>query len=218
MVEASRYPGCGSEIQAADRHCRSCGTVLSERLPILRYKLSPKRVVVMSILSFGIYLWYWFYLTWKQYRDHTGERAYPVWHALALSVPIYGLFRTHAHMRSYKELMAGTGVPTTIAVGWTVFAVAIVSLLVYAGFTLGLGEMTAGDAGVVMLMYITSVSVVAVLLTQLQDNLNRYWDGLPNTSTGYVPVGMGETTLVIIGLISWALSLLALFSESYRAL
>ena len=81
MVEAGRCLGCGSEIQAADRHCRSCGIELSEGLLVLRYKLSPKRVVVMSILSFGIYLWYWFYMTWKQYRDHTGERAYPVWHA-----------------------------------------------------------------------------------------------------------------------------------------
>ena len=31
------------------------------------------------------YLFYWFYLTWRQYRDHTGDTAYPVWHALTLA-------------------------------------------------------------------------------------------------------------------------------------
>jgi len=77
MVEASRCLGCGLAIQGVGGYCRSCGIELSEGLPVLRYKLSPKRVVVMSVLSFGIYLWYWFYLTWRQSRDHTGESAYP---------------------------------------------------------------------------------------------------------------------------------------------
>jgi len=121
-------------------------------------------------------------------------------------------------MRSYKELMIRAGAPTTIAVGWTVFTVAVVSLLAYASFTLKLGELTSGTAGVLMLMYVTGVAIIAVLLTQAQHNLNRFWEGLPNTSTGYTPVGVAETILVIIGLISWADSLEALFSEWDRTL
>jgi len=70
----------------------------------LRYELSPQRILFMTIASYGLYLFYWYYVTWyyvtwKQYRDSTGANAYPVWHALTLLVPIYGLFRTHAHMR-----------------------------------------------------------------------------------------------------------------------
>ena len=71
--------------------------------------LPPTRILLMAVLSYGLYLFYWFYLTWKQYRDHTGREAFPVWHALTLVVPIYGLFRTHAHVRSFKELMVNSG-------------------------------------------------------------------------------------------------------------
>ena len=205
-------------MQAADRYCRSCGKQLSEGLPVLRCKLSRKRVVVMSILSFGIYLWYWFYLTWGQYRDHTGERAYPVWHALALNVPIYGLFRTHAHMRSFNELMVRLGALATISVGRTVVAVAVVSLLVVVSSALKLGEITSGTAGVLILMYVTGVAIIAALLTQAQDNLNRYWDSVPNATADYVRIGAGEWILVVLGAFGWADALLTLFVESYRTL
>ncbi len=205
-------------MQAADRYCRSCGKQLSEGLLVLRCKLSRKRVVVMSILSFGIYLWYWFYLTWGQYRDHTGERAYPVWHALALNVPIYGLFRTHAHMRSFNELMVRVGALATISVGRTVVAVAVVSLLVVVSSALKLGEITSGTAGVLILMYVTGVAIIAALLTQAQDNLNRYWDRVPNATAEYMRIGAGEWILVILGAAGWADALLALFVESYRTL
>ena len=72
----------------------------------------------MAVLSYGLYLFYWLYLTWKQYRDHTGQEVFPVWHALTLAVPIYGLFRTHAHVRSFKELMFSSGVTSTLSPGW----------------------------------------------------------------------------------------------------
>jgi hypothetical protein len=54
--------------------------------------ISPARVVLVSALSYGLYLVYWFYLTWKHYRDHTGREAYPVWHALSLSGTRMGFF------------------------------------------------------------------------------------------------------------------------------
>ena len=55
---------------------------------VLPNYLSQNRILVMAVLSFGLYLLYWFYLTWKQYRDQTSQEAFPVWHALSLLVPI----------------------------------------------------------------------------------------------------------------------------------
>lgn len=57
----------------------------------LRTQISMRRILFMTIASYGLYLVYWFYVTWKQYKDNTGERAYPVWHALTLLIPIYNL-------------------------------------------------------------------------------------------------------------------------------
>ena len=71
-----------------------------------RCRVQLWRVLTMTVVSAGLYLLYWFYLTWRLYRDSTGMKAYPVWHALTLFVPIYSLFRTHAHMRVYSEAMS----------------------------------------------------------------------------------------------------------------
>ena len=41
----------------------------------MRYHISLKRVLFMTVLSVGLYLFYWFYITWKRYRDHTQAEA-----------------------------------------------------------------------------------------------------------------------------------------------
>ena len=67
-------------------------------------------------------------------------------------------------------------------------------------------------------MYVTGVAIIAALLTQAQDNLNRYWDRVPNATAEYMRIGAGEWILVILGAAGWADALLALFVESYRTL
>ena len=86
--------------------------------------ISIARVILVSVVSMGIYWVYWMYRTWKQYRDHTiemsaetGDVHHPVWHGLTQVVPVYGWFRYHAHIRLYKELMAERGVPDTLNLG-----------------------------------------------------------------------------------------------------
>lgn len=119
-------PTCGREYQLYANFCNACGHALPDApvtttdagLSELPYYISRKRIILMAILTFGLYLlFYWFYLTWKQYRDHTGNEAYPVWHTLSLFVPIYGLFRAYAHARTYRDLMQDAGIPSSVK-GW----------------------------------------------------------------------------------------------------
>ena len=71
------------------------------QVPALR--LSVGRVALLTVMSSGLYLFYWFYLTWKQLQTESSETHYPVWHALTLMVPIYGLFRMHRHVSLINE-------------------------------------------------------------------------------------------------------------------
>ena len=124
---------CGFEYQQPANFCNRCGRALpvaavrevvrespvAAATPLeLPYYLSLNRIFFMTALTFGFYLFYWFYLTWQQYRDYTGREAYPVWHALTLLVPLYSLFRTHAHARTYRALMWEYELPSSIRPGW----------------------------------------------------------------------------------------------------
>ena len=237
-------PTCGNETQQSHQFCGSCGATLGETQPErvataqlpqhvsgdLPYYLSPRRILCMSVLTYGFYLVYWFYITWKQYRDHTGNEAFPVWHALTLLVPIYGLFRTHAHMRTYKELMEQTDVPTTINPAWAVALVFVTGFLDGVSFNLAGGlstlpEMTLALAlGLAALNFI-SIAIVTGLLLHIQGNLNAYWQRITSGWTGAgnreltsARVGVGEVILGIVGALIWMDTLATLLSPSYRML
>jgi hypothetical protein len=177
----------------------------------------------MTLLSDGLYLFYWFYITWQQYREHTGNRVFPMWHTLSLIIPIYGLFRTHAHMRSFKELMHDAGVVCSIAVGWAVILVMVstlldnVSLRVNGGF-FNFGEVSAAAAFLSALLDLASIAVVVGLLLHVQQNLNRYWASLDNVTLVDLNVGAGEVILAVIGVLTWIITIASIVSPSFRAL
>ena len=75
-------------------------------------RISPTRIILLSVVSMGIYWLYGMYRTWKQFRDHTleqaaaaGQQHYPVLHGLTQFLPVYAWFRFHAHVREYRALM-----------------------------------------------------------------------------------------------------------------
>ena len=162
-METRSCPNCGAAVEPGDAFCKSCGRPLAGDPWPLRYWISPTRVVVMSVLSWGLYLFYWFYLTWKQYRDHTREEAYPVWHALTLLVPIYGYFRMHAHVRTFDELMHSASISSTLSRGGAVFALVVLSILDTASFRLALGDVTGGVAFALVLIDAVAVAITIVL-------------------------------------------------------
>jgi hypothetical protein len=167
----------------------------------------------MSVLSYGLYLFYWFYLTWKQYRDHTRTEAYPVWHVLALSVPIYSLFRTYAHVRSFKQLMLNAGLSTNLSVGgavllmlsyWVVSIIGLAIIWAGGGFS---GELSQGAALASMVTGLIGIAVLAWLVSHVQENLNLYWASLANMRAVNAKIGIGEVSSVLFGLLSWGFTL-----------
>ena len=214
-------PNCGTEAQPSFNYCSVCGNDLTGRnsaaavqqvpqgLPsTLAYHISGRRILLMSVLSHGLYLFYWFFLTWKQYRDHSGNPVFPVWHALTLMVPVYSLFRTHAHMRTYKELMLNAGVTSTINVGLSVGLVFTSSVLDTVSFNLAGGfagstEISTGTAAATAVFNLVSVAIVSGLLLHLQGNLNRYWHSLEAATIVDVKIGFSEGFLVFIGVFLW---------------
>ncbi len=197
---------CGAKTQPDAFFCSRCrrqlvgGPAESTTLPLL---ISPARIVVMCILSFGFYTLYWFYKTWRHYKEHTGARAYPVWHGLSLLVPVYGAFRAHAHMRSFAERATALGVPTRLSPDYALgvvlsgtFGVPML-LLIKPGIALIAGFIIAGFVALVWMML------------QAQSGINTYWQHVWGGRLKSAPVGAGEILLMISGPLIWGFLMLA---------
>jgi hypothetical protein len=178
------------------------------------YYISPGRVVALTLLSSGLYIFYWMYVTWRQYRDHTGEVAYPVMHALTLMVPVYQFFRLHAHIRVYQELMETRGVPTTLN--------PLRAVLVYFGVVLlGMASImmpteapiTLARQAAYVVVTLGQASLLAWIMWQAQTNINRLWQHRLGMRLGWMRLGLAELALVAVGfLLGWGM-LLVIFVD-----
>jgi len=64
------------------------------------------RTVALSVATFGLYCYYWFWATWRELKQETSDEGMkPLGHVLSLFVPIYQLFRIHAHFRTIRNLV-----------------------------------------------------------------------------------------------------------------
>lgn len=165
-----------------------------------------ERLLPLTFGSYGAYLSYWFYLTWRQYRDHTGDAAYPVWHALTLAVPIYGWFRIYAHAKICRHLAAVAGRPDTI------IPVLPVLLFLFSGGLLSVGDFlvtssepaTLSQALTGLFLHLDGMVLIAFLLSHLQRPLNGYWEKAePPSLPARKGLRAGEIVFLIIGGLFW---------------
>jgi hypothetical protein len=87
-------------------------------------------VAGLTVASFGLYAFYWFFSTWRELRaELSDDSMHPVWHALSTAAPIYGLFRVHAHMRLTRAVAVSRGLRVPLSPGSCVTAWLIVTWL-----------------------------------------------------------------------------------------
>jgi hypothetical protein len=173
--------------------------------------ISAGRIIVLSIISFGVYWIYWMYRTWKQYRDHTIEMAaesgsthHPVWHGLTQLVPVYGFFRFHAHCREFKALMQERGIPDSLNLG------ALTTIVVVSTVVEVIASTASSSAAVSLTMrlvaFFVNLVVLAVtiyVISHVQSNLNRYWAEVDNRLAQSARFGKGEVLVIVLGILLW---------------
>lgn len=151
---------CGRHRDGDESFCRNCGMALVGAPPRtatsvagapparpehVRYPTVPATVVAsadrqrptwviwaLMLLSLGSYLLVWFGQSWSELKKVARDPGMsPFWHALTLAVPLYNLFRIHAHFRTIREQRAVVGLPPSLAPGLAVAA----AILGSAAFT-----------------------------------------------------------------------------------
>ena len=124
-------------------------------------------------------------------------------------------FRTHAHMRSFKELMVNAGLESTINPSWAVLVVLISSVLGTVSFFLGGGTETGGipirNAVGVLAANLVSLVILTRLLLQVQENLNKYWESLEHLAVDEARIGAGEVFIIVLGVLSWLITIALFF-------
>ena len=206
MLE-KRCAKCGGLNAAHANFCSACGAqefveASAEQLPEVSQtqgalpgsnalRLSVTRLVVLSAVTSGLYFFYWLYITWKQLQVETKEVHYPVWHALTLLVPVYGLFRLHKHMNVIQDLTQRVGVESSLTPTLAVVLIALNWMLCL---------FSAGTEGFAALAFnLIRFALTTTVIVWAQVNLNRYWRGIRGESLGNVPMTGGE--MVFIGVI-----------------
>jgi hypothetical protein len=151
--------------------------------------------VALSVVTFGIYPFYWLYATWRELQaEESDSEKHPVWHALAIAfVPIYSYFRFHAHMREVKELAEGANVPTTLNPGWAVVVWIITSLVDNLTFRLFLRNIDTP----IWLDLLTS-AIDGGIIAWAQASLNDAWSALPGGAPEF-RIHPVEVFLLVIG-------------------
>ena len=180
--------------------------------------ISPARVILLYIVSVGLYWFYWMYRSWKQYRDHTGEfglgyrdNHHPVWHGLTQLVPIYAWFRFYAHVSQYKALMVEGGVPSSLNVGLLITVLVVNAIVgMAAGVFVDL-EATSDPvvngviSGCAALVLLIGFVVPLGVLLFVQSNLNRYWASVDSRLVKSCRFGKGEVLCILLGAVIWLL-------------
>ena len=210
MSSVSYCPHCGAEIQGDSLFCGACGRPIvgggDSGAPV-PYLISPARIILMSILTVGIYTIYWLYKTWQHYRDHTGAEAYPVWHGLTAVVPVYGSFRAHAHLRTFGELASAAGLTVGFSPGLAFFAIIVGWLGIFVGWSPALS----------LLVQIVSFIAGVWMMLHAQPRINYFWDQTYGARLRGVAFGKGEIILVIFGALIWLGLILSIFVDPEMA-
>jgi len=68
------------------------------------YVVSKTKLSVLFLTTFGIYVVYWFYVNWRNYKDATGQKLRPILRAIFYIFFTHSLFKKVDSELSLKEL------------------------------------------------------------------------------------------------------------------
>ena len=202
-----RCTRCGGLNAAHANFCSACGAqefveASAEQRPDISrtqgavpdnnvLRLSVPRLIVLSVVTSGVYILYWLYVTWKQLQAETRDIHYPVWHALTFFVPVYGLFPLYKHVRVVQELAMKVGVDTSLTPGLAVVLVAL-----YWMVSITSGGVQSLEAFVIL--NLIRLALITTVIVWAQVTLNRYWSSIKGEALENVPIGSVEVRFVLL--------------------
>jgi hypothetical protein len=174
------------------------GTATGVASDEIRYlQVSPARIILLSILSFGVYEAYWIYKNWNYIKARTGRPMMPFWRG------IFGIFFCHSLFREiYEDSQSRALVEPTFSAGG--LATGFVVLTILGGLIGRAPGAIASIIGAIMPSYLCLVPV--------QNYVNEVGARRPGGLV-YYGWSLGHIVCIIIGLIVWVITFVMLADE-----
>ncbi|MDO8728005.1 MAG: TIR domain-containing protein [Candidatus Methanoperedens sp.] len=143
-------------------------------------------LIILSILTFGLYQIYWFYRNWKHLKINNHLDISPGWRTAGLLVPIYGFVLAYRQLREIRDFSKEVGVDKTYSPEWI-----IIVWIIVTSFILLPNQYS----------FIFVLSVGAILM--VQGVLNSYWKKEQPALIERTNFSGREIAIAVIGEIFW---------------
>lgn len=162
------------------------------------YVVSPRKLLILTLGTAGLYLIYWFYKQWAMHRDATGDSVWPVPRA------IFAIFFTHSLFRNFA-LHDASGKRG----GWDSGSYATTLVLVMAiNYIL---SWTSNGSGLMQFIGWLTIIPTALILKSVQAEVNARCGDADGSSNNEL-TGANIAWLVI-GVLIWMLAFAGLFLQ-----
>lgn len=163
------------------------------------FVVAPRKLVLMVLLSQGLYSFYWFYKQWDCYRQSTGAKVLPLVRAF------FAIFFIYSLVMKIRDKLALDGVsypwrPQSLALGMIFFALLPFTYIWFA-------------APLITFILAICLAIVHVsLVVQVQGAVNRIEDDSHGEANKHLTWSNG--IWIVIGLGMWGVGLVsALFEQ-----
>lgn len=164
---------------------------------------APLHYALLSLLTFGIYDIYWFYMNWMIVRNASKRKMLPFWRALFAIFWIWPLFRL------VTAVAAQRGKPSDYS------PVVLAATYVATGLTSYSFERDSKQTtGLLLVSFMLALVRIAPVLAIQQPMLevNRS----TNPAAAYEPATKAEVAIMVIGMIFYALGIYAILTQPVK--
>jgi amino acid permease len=161
--------------------------------PLFLY-ISPARLIIMSIVSMGIYEAYWIYKNWRYIKERSGMNITPFWRG------VFGVFFCHSLLRKIHEdqearsIQAPTFSPVMLATVWVI-------LVILANIVSRADSITV----TIIAAFIPSFLCLVPVQNYINDVTKKR-----NPGQNFYGWSSGHVVCLVIGIILWFFSLVGL--------